>query len=177
MGVRERCRKPKLWIPLILLGLIMVHSSSSDVNICKFCHCMPNEALICNRVLGKGYRLKHAIEYGSFPGVNNDTTLSELTPEVLQGFESIRTLDLMNNGLFRLNSALFMTLNHLQRVILSFNHFEDFPDFQGLESLIILLLDFNNVRKLPENLPRSAPNIQELDLKNNRIEAILGSQL
>ena len=177
MTGRKRNRSPKMWFPLLLMGIVLFHASPNYANICKFCECTYNKGLLCSGVFWKGDRLRHALRNTALSHLNMDIPPSKITRDIFQGLQSTRALDLSRNGLSALDVSTFMNFSRLETLSLAYNHFENFPALRGLEFLNILLLNRNILREPPRHLRWTTPKVRNLQLHHNKLKSVSGIHL
>lgn len=92
--------------------------------------------------------------------------LSELSPEVLSGFNSLKELHLDSNRFVSLPLSAISALRPLTLLNLSNNPIRDFEGFELLINLRVLVLSMCGLRVLPENVTRCSL-LESLDLSFN----------
>lgn len=104
-----------------------------------------------------------------------------LTNTSFVGLVSLEVLELRNASIFQLDDGVFATLSRLERLDLNHNAFPKFRPlrgdmFQGLGSLRVLLLGACGVRSMGADVFRHLAGLQQLDLADNALTTLDGTQ-
>eukprot|EP01130_Rhizamoeba_saxonica_P014315 TRINITY_DN6248_c0_g1_i1.p1 TRINITY_DN6248_c0_g1~~TRINITY_DN6248_c0_g1_i1.p1 ORF type:complete len:753 (-),score=146.98 TRINITY_DN6248_c0_g1_i1:51-2309(-) len=94
--------------------------------------------------------------------------INQFPGPILNAFYFITELNLVENNLSELPESV-NSLSHLRNLKLSYNQFSCFPEIFGLDKLIYLDLDFNQITSIPSKINQLV-SLQYLDLERNRIK-------
>ncbi|KAJ0061338.1 hypothetical protein NL108_015848 [Boleophthalmus pectinirostris] len=99
--------------------------------------------------------------------------IRNLSPHLLRGLPKLRTLDLTDNKLAILPADVFSHAP-LETLVLKNNQIETVGEDWLSENGALTWLDLsgNRLAKIPASLFRKLPNLDNLDLPNNRLEKI-----
>jgi len=84
---------------------------------------------------------------------------------VLDKFENLLLIDASDNKI----TEVTQSLPNLNSFLLMNNRLKKFPVLNNMQKLIVLNLKSNNIKDLNNVNPKKIPNVQNLDLSDNKI--------
>jgi len=84
---------------------------------------------------------------------------------VLDKFENLLLIDASDNKI----TEVTQSLPNLNSFLLMNNRLKKFPVLNNMQKLIVLNLKSNNIKDLNSVNPKKIPNVQNLDLSDNKI--------
>ncbi|XP_044004106.1 carboxypeptidase N subunit 2-like [Aphidius gifuensis] len=103
----------------------------------------------------------------------NSKNLAVLPKDIFTGFKNVRTLNLMYNRLYYLESSTF-NLSNLQELNLMHNNLAELSSdiFNGLKKLEILYLSDNRINSLQPGIFNNLSNLQILSISQNNLTTL-----